>query len=178
MTANRRMTVTVAFACALSSTVLYPLFQSSEWFYVGLGAIITVAGNAAYALDTVRGNTQPNRVSWFMWMVAPLIGASRGHRGLMDVAPSILDFLHIPAPPSFEGHSLLAANGPHAVYSESVYAHDAFGWAPLRSLRVGEYKYIEAPRPELYNLAADPHEQNNVFAKDSAKALALRGGRR
>jgi tetratricopeptide (TPR) repeat protein len=93
----------------------------------------------------------------------------------MDVAPSILDFLHIPAPPSFEGHSLLAAGGPHAIYSESVYAHDAFGWAPLRSLRLGEYKYIEAPRPELYNLAADPREQNNLFAKDSAKALALRG---
>jgi len=95
--------------------------------------------------------------------------------GLMDVAPSILEFLHIPAPPSFEGRSLLAANGPHAVYSESIYAHDAFGWAPLRSLRVGEYKYIEAPRPELYNLAADPREQNSLFAKDSAKALALRG---
>src|SRR5580704_16302701 len=47
MTANRRMTVTVAFACALSSTVLYPLFQSSEWFYVGLGAIITVAASGA-----------------------------------------------------------------------------------------------------------------------------------
>jgi hypothetical protein len=39
-----------------------------------LGAVITVAGNAVYAVDTVRGNTQPNRVSWFMWMVAPLIG--------------------------------------------------------------------------------------------------------
>src|SRR5580704_17825483 len=47
MTANRRMTVTVAFACALSSTVLYPLFSSSEWFYVGLGAIITVAASGA-----------------------------------------------------------------------------------------------------------------------------------
>jgi transglutaminase-like putative cysteine protease len=47
MTANRRMTVTVAFACALSSPVLYPLFQSSEWFYVGLGAIITVAASGA-----------------------------------------------------------------------------------------------------------------------------------
>src|SRR5580692_9504794 len=47
MTANRRMTVTVAFACALSSTVLYPLFQSSEWFYVGLGAIVTVAASGA-----------------------------------------------------------------------------------------------------------------------------------
>jgi hypothetical protein len=47
MTANRRMTLTVAFACALSSTVLYPLFSSSEWFYVGLGAIITVAASGA-----------------------------------------------------------------------------------------------------------------------------------
>src|ERR1700747_737144 len=47
MTANRRMTLTVAFACALSSTVLYPLFTSSGWFYVGLGAIITVAASGA-----------------------------------------------------------------------------------------------------------------------------------
>src|ERR1700723_4394784 len=47
MTANRRITVTVAFACALSSTVLYPLFQSSEWFYAGLGAIIVVAASGA-----------------------------------------------------------------------------------------------------------------------------------
>jgi len=39
-----------------------------------LAAVITVAGNAVYALDTVRGNTQPNRVSWTLWMVAPLIG--------------------------------------------------------------------------------------------------------
>src|ERR1700759_3963474 len=39
-----------------------------------LAAVITVAGNAVYAVDTVRGNTQPNRVSWTLWMVAPLIG--------------------------------------------------------------------------------------------------------
>ena len=47
MNANRRMTLTVAFACALSSTVLYPLFSSSKWFYLGLGAIITVAASGA-----------------------------------------------------------------------------------------------------------------------------------
>src|SRR5579863_2578048 len=47
MTANRRMTWTVAFACALSSTVLYPLLLGTTWFYVGLGAIITVAGSGA-----------------------------------------------------------------------------------------------------------------------------------
>src|SRR5271154_5522269 len=47
MTANRRMTLTVAFAVALSSTVLYPLFMGSTWFYVGLGAILTVAASGA-----------------------------------------------------------------------------------------------------------------------------------
>src|SRR3984885_9324890 len=47
MTANRRMTLTVAFAVALASTVLYPLFMGSTWFYVGLGAIITVAASGA-----------------------------------------------------------------------------------------------------------------------------------
>jgi transglutaminase-like putative cysteine protease len=47
MNANRRMTLTVAFACALSSTAIYPLFIGSAWFYAGLGAIITVAASGA-----------------------------------------------------------------------------------------------------------------------------------
>jgi choline-sulfatase len=94
--------------------------------------------------------------------------------GLLDVAPTILDFLGIPAPPSFEGVSLLRS-APRAVYGETVYAHDAFGWAPLRSLRAGDYKYIEAPKPELYNLRQDPRESHNLLAADPAKARTLRG---
>jgi choline-sulfatase len=93
--------------------------------------------------------------------------------GLMDVAPTVLDFLHIAAPPSFEGHSLLNASGPRGIYSESLYAYDGFGWAPLRSLCEGGYKYIDAPAPELYNLATDPHEQTNLYGKDPASARAL-----
>ena len=38
-----------------------------------LGAVIAVAGSAGYALDTLRGRTQPNRVSWALWALAPLI---------------------------------------------------------------------------------------------------------
>jgi hypothetical protein len=38
-----------------------------------LGALITVAGSASYARDTMRGRTQPNRVTWILWTVAPLI---------------------------------------------------------------------------------------------------------
>jgi choline-sulfatase len=93
---------------------------------------------------------------------------------LMDVAPTVLDVLHIGAPPSFEGRSLLAATGPPSVYSESLYAYDGFGWSPLRSLREGAYKYIDAPRPELYNLSADPQERINLYGKDSARARALK----
>jgi hypothetical protein len=47
VTPNRRMTLTVALACALTSPVLYPLFIGARWYYVGLGAIITVAASGA-----------------------------------------------------------------------------------------------------------------------------------
>jgi arylsulfatase A-like enzyme len=99
--------------------------------------------------------------------------------GLIDVAPTILDFLHIAAPRTFHGRSLLGdASGhlpsaPHEVYSESLHAHHSFGWAPLRSLRIGSYKYIQAPRPELYNLQNDPGELNNIVNKDAPQALLL-----
>ena len=99
--------------------------------------------------------------------------------GLIDVAPTILDYLRISAPPSFEGQSLLGAikavesTAPRPVYSESLYAHDAFRWAPLRALRVGKYKYIQAPRAELYDLATDPQEQVNLLPKNAAMAAEL-----
>jgi arylsulfatase A-like enzyme len=104
----------------------------------------------------------------------------RSPAGLIDVAPTILDFLHLAAPPAFEGRSLngvihsLKFEDPRPVYSESVYTHDAFGWAPLRSLRMGGYKYIEAPRPELYNLATDPQEKINLAGENSEQARNLR----
>jgi hypothetical protein len=94
--------------------------------------------------------------------------------GLIDVAPTILDYLHIPAPPSFHGQSLLNGKA-RPIFGESVHAYDAFGWSPLRSLREGDFKYIEAPRPELYNLASDPGELKNLAATDTARAQTMRG---
>ena len=112
----------------------------------------------------------------FHWPVGAAEGLARVTNpvGLIDVAPAILDFLKIPTPASFEGRSLLNEDKQRAVFTESVYSHDAFGWAALRSLRVGSLKYIEAPKPELYDLAKDPKELTNLFAKNAAEALPLR----
>ena len=94
MTANRRMTVTVAFACALSSTALYPLFTGSAWFYAGLGAIITVAASGALS----RLRTLPVAVGLaisvaglllylnLVFEVRHSLGAGHTHAGLAEQA--------------------------------------------------------------------------------------------
>jgi transglutaminase-like putative cysteine protease len=52
MTVNGRMTIIAGVACVLVSTVLYPVFQGSGWFYAGIGAVIAVG--AAGALSRLR----------------------------------------------------------------------------------------------------------------------------
>ena len=41
--------------------------------FVYLGAAVVVVGQAFYVVDTLRGRTQPNRVTWLLWGVAPLL---------------------------------------------------------------------------------------------------------
>jgi len=41
--------------------------------FVILGAAINIYGGLVYAWSTFKGKTQPNRVSWILWTVAPFI---------------------------------------------------------------------------------------------------------
>lgn len=93
--------------------------------------------------------------------------------GLIDVAPTLLEFLNIPKPPTFAGTSLLN-NKSREVFGETVHAQDSFGWAAVRTLRQGIWKYIESPKPELYNLQQDPAELKNVIASQGKLAADLR----
>ena len=47
---------------------------SENWIY--LGTAIGALGTAAYLRDTLRGTTKPNRVTWLLWAIAPLLAAA------------------------------------------------------------------------------------------------------
>jgi choline-sulfatase len=99
--------------------------------------------------------------------------------GLIDVAPTILQALGIPEPSSFAGRSLMPlllgeVAAERDVYSDSTYAHDKFGWAALRGMRVGAYHYIQAPKPELYNIAEDRGETHNLCSTHQSLARSYR----
>ncbi len=94
---------------------------------------------------------------------------------LLDLSPTVLTELKLGVPPEMQGISMLSANGPlREVVSESVYPQRHFGTSALVALRRGHYKYIEAPRPEFYDLAQDPGEHNNLYASKAALASAFR----
>jgi len=84
-----------------------------------------------------------------------------------DILPTILSLLGLAAPPSLDGDSLqpfltgIAAT-PRTVFGETDYPL-RFGWAPLRSVRKEGFEFIEAPKPELYDLHADPGELRNQY---------------
>jgi arylsulfatase A-like enzyme/Flp pilus assembly protein TadD len=95
-----------------------------------------------------------------------------------DIMPSILEALGVPAPASLDGESfgpLLAGTGAalRTVIGETEYPL-RFGWAPLRSVRKEGLKFIEAPKPELYDLRADPGELRNNYVPWNASVQKLR----
>jgi arylsulfatase A-like enzyme len=96
---------------------------------------------------------------------------------LTDVMPTVLELLGIPAP-RMDGVSLvdlLTGRLPTLdleAYSESEYPR-RLGWSPLRALRDGRFKLIDAPRPELYDLERDPFEERNVYAERQTMAAAM-----
>ena len=99
---------------------------------------------------------------------------------LIDVAPTILQAIGIARPAEFQGSGLLGGAAARSdapgreVYCESLYARRHLGASALRSLRAGQYKFIEAPKPELYDLAKDPGEAHNLLGSRRALALNLR----
>lgn len=89
----------------------------------------------------------------------------------IDLYPTLLDMVGVPVPEENQGESLLDVifhpdkKKDYYAYSESFSPNIHYGWSPLQSLRNSQYKYIDAPRAELYDLSKDPEEMNNLRDK-------------
>jgi choline-sulfatase len=103
---------------------------------------------------------------------------------LVDVAPTIAALAGLGAFDS-DGRIVLPPEGSHAggggggseaartIYAETFAPLLDFGWSPLRTIRSGEWKYIAAPKPELYDLAHDPGETRNLVSDQPTRASNL-----
>lgn len=98
----------------------------------------------------------------------------------VDLYPTLLEMIGIPVPKEIQGESLLdmifnlSNRKSFYAYSESLSPNIHYGWSPLYSLRNTQYKYIDAPRPELYDLTQDPEEMNNLRDKFPKRVIEFK----
>jgi len=112
------------------------------------------------------------------------VGAGRRVADLVqhiDLVPTVLDLVKAPIPGGLRGRTLkpvLEGTGrlaPTTVYAEALYARYHFGWSELTAITDERYRYIKAPREELYDLQHDAREQTNLAADRAQPRQALRG---
>ena len=93
----------------------------------------------------------------------------------IDILPTVLDVVRVAAPQQLDGKSLKPYfAGTETAGRTAIGQTDyplRFGWAPLRSVRAEGFKFIQAPRPELYDLQADPGELKNVYDAQNAAVV-------
>lgn len=87
-----------------------------------------------------------------------------------DIVPTLLDLAGVEDSQKRDGETLKPFfagkdESSRPAYGETDYPL-RFGWAPLRSMRSDGFKFIEAPRPELYDLQTDAAELHNRYATD------------
>lgn len=95
--------------------------------------------------------------------------------GLIDVVPTLLDLLGLPGVDGLDGVSLIRAPSSRArgIYIETLWTKVMHHWSPLAGVRRSGVKFILAPRPEIYDLQADPNELNNLYLQRAELAADL-----
>jgi arylsulfatase A-like enzyme/Flp pilus assembly protein TadD len=99
---------------------------------------------------------------------------------LADLLPTILELTGTNAPKELQGGSLVpaiegkGAAKPVENYAETYLPRIHFNWSELRGVRFRQYHFIDAPRPELYDLSSDPRELKNLYTAQRAISNEMR----
>ena len=97
----------------------------------------------------------------------------------IDLLPTVAEFLNLPPSPDAQGVSLwplveqgkpFTGKGSNYAYIETLYPKTSMNWCELRGMRTDRWKFVLAPRPELYDLEHDPGERENVIKRYPAEA--------
>ncbi len=120
------------------------------------------------------------RVPLLLWRPGSVpAGRIRGIARLLDVAPTLLDLLGLPVPAGMSGRSLVPAlatgaiEAKEGVYMEANHPAGTHGWSALRALRTAEWKFVRAPRSELYDLRSDPAEARDRIREEPDVAARM-----
>ena len=101
---------------------------------------------------------------------------------IVDVMPTVLDLMGLPIPPVVQGLSLRPVTDGKRLellaFSETWYPRYHYGWSELIAVSDGRYKFILAPRRELYDTQADPGETTDLSLANSSRADAMEGALR
>lgn len=136
--------------------------------------VVVVVGDHGEGLGS-HGEDEHGYYIYDYAVLVPLIFRLPGSTGLripaqvrtVDIFPTLLDLVTGEKTRDIQGESLLALmegqkeDSPRYAYSESMATNLQYGWSALYSLRTNQYKLIEAPRSELYELSQDPGESKN-----------------
>ena len=114
---------------------------------------------------------------------------------LVDLMPTVLGAVGLEIPSQVQGRSLLPqlrdlrdhddlhgddlhhddqAGRDRVLYGETYLPRLHFNWSELRGSENTKYHFIDAPRPELYDLAKDPGEVHNLFTEKKAVSEEMR----
>lgn len=154
--------------------------------------VVVIAGDHGEALGE-HGEPTHGLLLYQATLHVPLIVAAPGVKARRVAQPvSTIDLASTIA--TLAGATMTTADGrdlaedlrngrepkPADLYAETEYPLN-FGWSALASLRQENEKLIDAPSPELYDLARDPRESTNILANErrayrelDARLIAIR----
>jgi len=150
--------------------------------------LILLAGDHGEAIGD-HGEADHGLFLYESTMKVPLIIYAKGHLPggriidsavrLIDIMPSLLDAAKISVPAEVQGESLLPfitgrKKGDLPSYIETVYPRENYGWSELIGLIDNGWKYIQAPKLELYNLKEDPSEVANLKDIESQRVRDMK----
>jgi len=121
-------------------------------------------------------------------IVKPAGGQAPGRKGTrvanqvrgIDIAPTIVQLLGEAVPSTMQGEALVAMmtgkrpNADLPAYAETLYPRIHFNWSPLFSYSTRDFKYIDAPIAELYDLRKDPGELTNIVSDNQVLANRMK----